>query len=593
MERRIPLVLPTLCIVGWVVIIDQIRLPDSSAWISVGCVGLALISLKRGFMALAFHLACGAIGLVAGHHITSHVVRASNAFGPLMKVRAEGVVRVVQRSSPGQFRYVLQGEVDATDLPCVRTTCIVTEWVEDSSRPRPRVGERRIVTGLLRRPDPATLPDEVPESAICNGSGASFLLLNASSVCIQEQPLLYRWADSCRHWIVAVLENHLPRDVSGIAIAVVIGDRTAVDHQAMQAYAASGTAHMFSVSGSHVGIILGVLVVLLGTAPSWWRVVLISLVIAGYVFISGAEPPAVRAGMMGVIALIARKRELHVDMLNILSGVALAIILFDPTISLQPGMVLSVMAMAAILGLGPLWFNRVMKLIDRPTSWKRAIVATCATSVAATVGVSIPSLVYFSSTSLTAPFANLIVVPLLSCALVACLLLCVTSVFGITTPVAWCICVVIRTADWVAHEAGEQRLAHLADEWKWIVVGLMICVLLWPLRSPTLIGGVIRVIFGIVVISTVIVCLPVKSTTGLIAVRRNGIVLAAVIRDTLCVVIDGSRHAAIDGRVLQWMKRQPLPVQCEGRGVWGRRMSARIRRELVGSKYEIHQSVQR
>ncbi|MBK7032154.1 MAG: ComEC/Rec2 family competence protein [Ignavibacteria bacterium] len=594
MERRLPLVFPTLCVLGWVLILTVAHASESLLfWTSAVSITLAVISLKRGSLATAFHCSCLALGCITVQYRASHMVDTSDVFGPAMRVRAEGVVQEIKRSSPGKHRYVLMGEIDASELPCVRAACLVTEWVADSLRPPPRKGETRIVTGLLRRPDPATLPDEVPEKAVCHGFGASLIITNASSAVVRDQPWWNRWSDVTREWMVSIFERELPRDVSALAIAVVIGDRTALDPEVMQVYAASGTAHMFSVSGSHVGIILGVLITIIGSAPSWWRVVVISLIIAAYVFVSGGEPPAVRAGLMGIVALVARRRELHTDMVNILCGVALGMVLVDPTVSTQPGMILSVMTIASILIVGPLWFNGVMRLVDRPRPWKRALAATCATSIAATIGVSIPSLVYFSSTSLTAPFANLIVVPLLSCALVACLLLCITSVVGVTAPVAWCISVLVRMADHVAQGTADNSLAHVHDVWKWVIVVLMIATLLWPLVSPTFIGGVVRMVAGVVVIIGVIWCIPVRATETFIAQRRNGIVIAAVCRDTLNVFIDGQHHAAIDGKLMLWVKRQPIPVKCEGRGLWGRRMSATIRRELVGSKYEDHQSIQR
>lgn len=594
MERRLPLVLPTLCVVGWVLILTMAHASERLVFCtSAVSVPLAILALKRGSLVTAFHCSCLSLGCLTVHYHASHVVDASEVFGPTMRVRAEGVVQEIKRSSPGKHRYVLSGEIDASELPCVRAACLVTEWITDSLRPPPKKGESRVVTGLLRRPDPATLPYEVPEHAVCRGSGASLIITNASSAVVRDQPWWYRWSDVARQWIVSVFERELPRDVSALAIAVVIGDRSALDPDVMQVYAASGTAHMFSVSGSHVGIILGVLITIIGSAPSWWRVVVISLIIAAYVFVSGGEPPAVRAGLMGIVALIARRRELHTDMLNILCGVALGMIILDPSVSTQPGMILSVLAMASILIIGPLWFNGIMRLVDRPKPWKRVLAATCATSIAATIGVSIPSLAYFSSTSLTAPFANLFVVPLLSCALVICLLLCITSVIGITTPIAWCITVLVRMADHIAQGTADNSLTNVHDVWKWIIVMLMIAVLLWPLRSPTFIGGGVRFMVGVIAIIGVIWCSPIVSTTSVLAQRRNGIVMAAIHRDTMNILLDGPRHAALDGRVLQWVHRLSIPVKCEGRGIWGRRMSATIRRELVGSKNEDHQSVQR
>lgn len=60
----------------------------------------------------------------------------------------------------------------------------------------------------------------------------------------------------------------------------------------------SGTVHLFSVSGLHVTILAGMLLVLLRPLPFAWRYRLAAMLVAFYVLCTGAPVPAIRAGAM-------------------------------------------------------------------------------------------------------------------------------------------------------------------------------------------------------------------------------------------------------------------------------------------------------
>ena len=587
MEQRQPLLLISLWVLLLTLLLASGDVPVTFLqWGSSVCSLGAILGLVRGKNSMAMWLGCLAIGCCTSGQLVERSVSSGIDFGPKLRARIEGRVVNVRRCTPTVRKYVIDGEVDAALLPCVLTRCIINEGVRDSTIPLPRVGEYRIVFAEIHRPDPATLPSEFPEVALCRSVCASFIAERARSVVTHEQPWLYRSRDIVRNWITATLSHYLPRNEAWIAVAVVIGDKSGLEFTSMQAYAASGTAHMFSVSGSHVGVILGVLFLLIGRSPSWWRVVVISLFIAVYVFVSGAEPPAIRAGMMGIVALIIKRGERDVDLVNILCGVVILMICFDPISLLQPGMVLSVIAMASILIVAPLWFQRIMQLVHRPRPWKVAIVMTLATSIAATIGVSIPSIAYFSSTSLTAPIVNLVVVPLLSVALVLSLVVCAVSAVGIAYPIAWCATVVIKAADALAIAGADHSLDSVPITLRWIVVVLFIIVLLWPTVAKSMLGALVRVACGITVVILLIWNTSSEDPYHVVAQRREGVVIAYRYRDTMNVLLRGQLYTGSDVRLHQWCAQQRIPLACEGVGLWGRRMSGGIRSKLVGSIYE-------
>ncbi|MCX6139875.1 MAG: ComEC/Rec2 family competence protein [Candidatus Kapabacteria bacterium] len=583
MEQRRPLLLPTVILAFWTVTIVQSAVPIRLLFgLSVTLYALGALGLLHRKYSVALHIFCCAIGCCLAGRLGNEIVPAVDRFEETMKARLEGRVTEIRGGSPTVRRYVICGEIDGVYLPCVRTRCIVYEHVRDTLPSMPKLGESRVVVGTIHRPDPATLPGEQNEITVCRSLGVSFIMEANTSKITESQGWLNNIRDHSSRWIVETLENNLPSRTSAIAIALTIGDRGRLDHESMKAYAASGTAHMFSVSGSHVAVILGIVIMIIGAAPSWWRVLLIAAITIFYVFICGAEPPAVRAGLMGITALIARRTERDADPMNLLCGAFIIIVCVDPQTILQPGMILSMVSVASILVIAPSWYSHIASLINHTRKWKLALVGALATNIAATIGISIPSLVYFSTTSLTSPLANFLVVPLLGLALALCVMLCFASLVGISGPVVWCTSWVIDIADTVARSAVDYSLVHVDPLWKWLIVLLFIVSMLWPLTSRTLLGAWLRIVCGVAATIVMVNIIPIRAEEDILAQRRNGVVVATRISDTLRVLIDGNTYYPNDTRLYSWAVQQTKPIRCEGRGTWGRRMSGAIRRGIVG-----------
>lgn len=74
----------------------------------------------------------------------------------------------------------------------------------------------------------------------------------------------------------------------------------------MKNFAASGTIHLFSVSGLHVTLLAGIFLLLFRPMPFRWRYALAAIITLFYVLCSGASLPAIRAGAMVIVWCIMR-----------------------------------------------------------------------------------------------------------------------------------------------------------------------------------------------------------------------------------------------------------------------------------------------
>lgn len=149
--------------------------------------------------------------------------------------------------------------------------------------------------------------------------------------------------------------------IKAIHKGIILGDRAEIDSELNKAFSGSGLVHMLSASGSHVTIVAAMTFFLVKAsiriAPNILLWVPLSKIaafcciptICVYCLLVGLKPPAMRAGIMGVVFAIAIISERRWDSLNTLALAALIILLFYPLSIFTPSFQLSFAAVAGIL----------------------------------------------------------------------------------------------------------------------------------------------------------------------------------------------------------------------------------------------------
>lgn len=269
-----------------------------------------------------------------------------------------------------------------------------------------------------------------------------------------------------REWLLARLENHLGDDVgSGMLKALTLGDRSGLSNANRKVFSATGTSHLFAISGLHIGLAaaaFGVLVSLTwrhlprfcARYPARVAAGLAGLTLAVlYALVSGFGVPAQRALVMlagAVVLLVARDR---VTPSRLLAVALLSVLAFDPMAPLDAGFWLSFSAVAAIFALLPHLRGR---------HWlAQALVLQTGIAVAL-----YPVMLAFGmQNSVSGPLVNLVLVPVFGAVLVPLSLLAVILVV-------------------VAPGAGE-ILGLLAAVFEWVHRGLELLAILAPaVQSP-------------------------------------------------------------------------------------------------------------
>src|SRR5580692_2689296 len=139
-------------------------------------------------------------------------------------------------------------------------------------------------------------------------------------------------------------------DEGALARAMLLGDRSFVEHDRVVDYQKTGVYHVLVLAGLHVGALAAFFLwagrrLRLGLFP---RVALTLLALAAYAAIVEDRPPILRAVLMAAVYLCAQLLYRRMDLLNVAALAAVAILLVRPSEIFDPSFLLSFAAVAAI-----------------------------------------------------------------------------------------------------------------------------------------------------------------------------------------------------------------------------------------------------
>ncbi|MCY4582861.1 MAG: ComEC/Rec2 family competence protein, partial [Chloroflexi bacterium] len=190
---------------------------------------------------------------------------------------------------------------------------------------------------------------------------------------------------STRSRLEHVLQRSVPEPVAPVASAVLLGLRAGVPQETYADFREAGLAHLMAVSGLHVGLVLGLSLLvsraLLGRRYGLYLVAPLAL-IWGYVLLTGAPPSAVRAGVMGSAFLLALAAGRMPAAVNALGLAAFLLLAAEPLSLWDRSFQLSFTSMAGVLLLGlpgSAW------ALERTSALRRRLPETAGRALGATV----------------------------------------------------------------------------------------------------------------------------------------------------------------------------------------------------------------
>jgi competence protein ComEC len=219
-----------------------------------------------------------------------------------------------------------------------------------------------------------------------------------------------RVATMIRFWIAGILGSHIVFPVDGIVAGMLVGFQGGIPKYLSDIFRDTGTLHTLVLSGYNITVLAGFLGLILRRVPFRLRTLMIGIGIVILVLVSGAGVAAVRAGIMGSIALVAGMSLQSYQALRALVVATLFFFFVSPTtIFVDPGFHLSFLATLFIITLLPILKERFLFIPNGRFNLRELLILAVGLPL-----FMLPYMMYFSGLfPWVSPLANIFLVPII------------------------------------------------------------------------------------------------------------------------------------------------------------------------------------
>ncbi len=433
--------------------------------VAVALAGLA----AAGAVARLRPLVIAALLALAGMGVAEW--RSARVAHPILPARTvtsfTGTITAVEnRPDRGQVRLLIAP--DAGLPPLVRVTLRGAPGVGIAP------GARVQLRAMLSPPAGAALPGgyDFARRAWFAGIGATGFPMGPVRV-IAAAPAVsgpLAWLDAARARLTLRIRAAVPGAAGAIAAAFVTGDQGAIPVETAQAMRDSGLAHLLSISGLHIAVVVGGTIFLmrrlLALSP-WvalrWPVKTIAVAIAAlvgiaYTLLAGGEVPTVRTILATLIVLLGMVIGREAFSLRLLAAAAFIILAVRPEALLGPSFQLS---FAAVISIVALYESRLGRWLSTASEDERALhrfgrhlLSLLVSGIVAELALSSIGLFHFNRAGLYGVIANLAAIPFSSFVIMPLLVLALLAdalgIGALWPAVGWAMEMLVHIAEWAA-----------------------------------------------------------------------------------------------------------------------------------------------
>lgn len=198
---------------------------------------------------------------------------------------------------------------------------------------------------------------------------------------------------------------------SALLRGLLLGDYKKIDEESLENFINAGVVHVLAVSGQHVALILLIFFFLFNRFNPYVKYSLAAIGLIMFLFITGNQISVERAVIMGLVFITAVLFNRDRNVFNILALSALIILILSPNELFSPGFQLSYSAVFSIIYIYPILKDFLESISIKPV-WLKKIILFAAVSFSAQIGTLPFTLAYFHKFSVSALFANLLIIPL-------------------------------------------------------------------------------------------------------------------------------------------------------------------------------------
>ena len=363
-------------------------------------LALLAASLLKGFLRFsACVLACFTLGVCAGCFAFHPVLPAENEYD------VRGVISdEVTTGSFGQYRlYLSDVELDGCSIPGGVYWTFYSDDMQEELLPGKAVSFR----ASLYHPRGAVNPEGYNFRESLLQRGVTVGLYGRDNLTVFE-PGRFSFAGTVaavRHRLSASLREALGEETGSYAAALLLGMRSLIPSEDRQSFSNLGIAHILSVSGFHVGVLIGVLAALfrLLKLRQGLRICFYAVFLFAYAALCGMSQPVVRASLLLLLSVEGKILNRPRSGIHLLSGVLFIMTLFSPVQVTSASFQMTFCAAFGIVWFVPLSRRLIMfrKRIPRVLSDSLMI------TFGAQLGILLPELMFFQRLPLLVFLVNL------------------------------------------------------------------------------------------------------------------------------------------------------------------------------------------
>ena len=231
--------------------------------------------------------------------------------------------------------------------------------------------------------------------------------------------------------VLSVFQSNQGDRAGAFSYAMMFGDAEYMLEEDKTAMRSVGVAHVFAVSGLHIGVLAGAVLFLLKKLKlkDGYCILVVLPLFAFYAFLVGFTPSVLRAAIMVTVGLAASALGERYDDLSALALAAILILLARPLYLFDVSFIMSFLSIFGIQSLA-----RPLEQAFLRKGFAEWLAAGLSLSIATTVALLPVSAIVFGRISLIGFLLNILVVPLASAAyilnLISLLLTLVIPSFG-------------------------------------------------------------------------------------------------------------------------------------------------------------------
>ena len=297
-------------------------------------------------------------------------------------LRSGSAQAAVQRPSSECVLAVLAARRGAAWRPASGRAALIV----DGEPPDLTAGCRVRVFGRGMRPPPPLNPGEFDFRERAQSLRCLSIVRAHSAECVRvlSRPAAWSpvaWIGQLRDGGVEVLRRHLSAERAPLAAALLLGSRESLPREESLEFLVTGTIHILSISGLHVGFLsLALFKVLRMLAlPRGWSLVAVACCTGLYMALVRAETPVVRATLLIWLTCLGAALGRRSLAANSLALAAILVLLWHPPELFRIGSQLSFLSTAVLIGASAALprtdtDDPIERLIERSRSpWERRL----------------------------------------------------------------------------------------------------------------------------------------------------------------------------------------------------------------------------